>query len=64
MSGCGFVAAAFVAERKVAYTAEDVKKFHEKAEKGDVDSQIYLGACYLNGYGVAVDEKKGCKWVH
>ena len=27
MSGCGFVAAAFVAERKVAYTAEDVKRF-------------------------------------
>ena len=53
----------FAAKQEVSYTAEDVKKFREGAEKGDIDSQVFLAGCYLNGWGVAADHQEAIKWV-
>jgi TPR repeat protein len=46
-------------------TPDEVKKFEEvkaKAEKGDAESQMWLGWHYLNGEGVEMDSKQAAIW--
>jgi serine/threonine protein kinase/TPR repeat protein len=47
--------------------APDLDKAHElfqkAADKGDVSGKFELGDCYLHGWGVATDEKRGAEMI-
>ena len=44
------------------YTYSDFLKFKESAEKGDADSQFYLGKCYYTGQGIEKDYDLAFYW--
>lgn len=44
-------------------TLEAIKYFEEAANCGSARAQTELGMCYLNGIGVAVNEKKGVEYL-
>ena len=35
-----------------------------KAEKGDAKAQLQVGNCYLDGFGVQLDDEKGIDWMY
>lgn len=40
----------------------DINALKDKAEQGDAEAQLALGAAYYNGEGVAEDDKEAVRW--
>ena len=44
--------------------SKEVRALHQKAEQGDAEAQLRLGAMYIDGRGVTKDVTKALEWYH
>jgi TPR repeat protein/serine/threonine protein kinase len=58
------ISSRFTKTVEIAPDTLEILRYHNKADKGDVDAQLRLGLSYLNGLGVPMDETTGVRWLH